>query len=69
MRKSGEKGRERDRLKRKFHLEERGTMYVSGMLKEKIKAGGLKIKRDDEKCQQFKQNHLFRTTQKLFYEN
>ena len=27
------KQRERDRLNRKYHLEERGTMYVSGMLK------------------------------------
>ena len=62
------KQRGRDRLNRKYHLEERGTMYVSGMLKQKIKVGGMKIKRDDERCQQFKQNHLFRTNQKLFYE-
>ena len=40
------KQRERDRLNRKYHLEERGTMYVSGMLKQKIKAGGMKIKKD-----------------------
>jgi len=38
------------------------------MLKQKIKAGGMKIKRYDERCQQLKQNHLFRTNQKLFYE-
>ena len=62
------KQRERERLSRKYHLEERGTLYVSGMLKQKIKAGGVKIKRYDEKCQQFKQNHLFRTNQKLFYQ-
>ena len=63
------KQRERDRLNRKYHLEERWTMYVSGMLKhQKIKAGGMKVKRYDERCQQFKQNHLFRTNQKLFYE-
>ena len=37
------------------------------MLKQKIKAGGVKIKRYDERCLQFKQNHLFRTNQKLFY--
>ena len=37
------------------------------MLKQKIKAGGVKIKRYDERCQQFKQNHLFRTNKKLFY--
>ena len=43
-------------------------MHVSGMLKQTIKAGGMKIKRYDERCQQFKQNHLFRTNQKLFYE-
>ena len=61
------KQRERERLNRKYHLEERGTLYVSGMLKQKIKAGGVKIKRYDERCQRFKQNHLFRTNQKLFY--
>ena len=59
--------RERERLNRKYHLEERGTLYVSGMLKQKIKAGGVNIKGYDERCQQFKQNHLFRTNQKLFY--
>ena len=59
------KQRDRETLNRKYHLEERGTLYVSGMLK--IKAGGFKIKRYDERCQQFKQNHLFRTNQKLFY--
>ena len=62
------KQRKRDRLNRKYHLEERGTMYVSGMLKQKIKAGGRKVKRYDERCQQYKQNQLFRTNQKLFYE-
>ena len=61
------KQRERERLNRKYHLEERGTLYVSDMLKQKIKAGGVKIKRYDERCQQFKQDHLFRTNQKLFY--
>ena len=61
------KQKERERLNRKSHLEERGTLYVSGMLKQKIKAGGVTIKRYDEKCQQFKQNYLFRTNQKLFY--
>ena len=36
------KQRERERLNRKYQLEERGTLYVSGMLKQKIKAGGVK---------------------------
>ena len=58
---------ERERLNRKYHLEERGTLYVSRMLKQKIKAGGVTIKGYDERCQQFKQNYLFRTNQKLFY--
>ena len=61
------KQREREMLNRKYHLEERGTLYVSGTLKQKIKAGGVKIKIYDERYQQFKQNHLFRTNQKLFY--
>ena len=38
------------------------------MLKQKIKAGGSKIKRYGERCQQFKQNQQFRNNQKLFYE-
>ena len=33
------KQRERERVNREYHLEERGTLYVSGMLKQKIKAG------------------------------
>ena len=33
------KQRERERVNREYHLEERGTLYVSGMLKLKIKAG------------------------------
>ena len=61
------KQRERESLNRKYHLEERGTLYVLGMLKQKIKAGGVKIKRYTERCQQFKQKHLFRTNQNLFY--
>ena len=36
------KQRERERLNRKYHLEERGTLYVSGMLKQKIKEGGVR---------------------------
>ena len=36
------KQRERESLNRKYHLEERGTLYISGMLKQKIKAGGVK---------------------------
>ena len=42
------KQRDRERLNRKYHLEERGTLNVSGMLKQKIKAGGVKIKRCDK---------------------
>ena len=60
--------REREQLNRKYCLEENGTLHVSNMLKQKIKAGGIKIKRYHEKCQQFKQNQQFRNNQKLFYE-
>ena len=41
--------RERERLNRKYHLEENGTLHVSDMLKQKIKAGGIKIKKYDER--------------------
>ena len=60
--------RERERLNRKYHLEENGTLHISDMLKQKIKAGGIEVKRYDERCQQFKQNQQFRNNQKLFYE-
>ena len=53
--------RERERLNRKYCLEENGTIHVSDMLKQKIK-------RYDERCQQFKQNQQFRNNEKLFYE-
>ena len=54
------KQREREWLNKKFRLEEKGTLYVSVMLKQKIKAGGIKIKRYDERHQQFKQSQQFR---------
>ena len=38
------------------------------MVKQKIRAGGNKIKRYDKRFQKFKQNQLFRTNHKLFYE-
>ena len=62
------KQKERKRLSKKYRLEENGTLYVSDMLKQKIKAGGIKIKRYDERCQQFRQNQQFRTNQKFFCE-
>lgn len=55
------KQRDRERLKRKYRLGERRAMYVSAVLKQKIKASGIKIKRYDKRCQKFKQNQLFRT--------
>ena len=51
--------KERERFNRKYHPGERGTLYISGMLKQKIKAGGMKIN-ICERCQQ--------NRQKLFYE-
>ena len=59
---------DKKRMDRKYQLTERGTLYVSDMLRQKIRAGGIKIKRYDERCLQFQQNNLFRTNQKLFYE-
>ena len=52
--------RERERLNRIYRLVERGIMYVLGVLKQKINVGGIKIKRYDERCQQFRENQLFR---------
>ena len=49
------KQRARERLNRKYSLEERCTMCVSVVLKQKIRAGGIKTKRYDERCQKFKQ--------------
>ena len=61
------KQRERERLNRNIGLR-KGALSVSAVLKQKIKVGGIQIKRYDERCQQFKQNKLFRTNQKLFCE-
>ena len=60
--------RDQRRMDQKYQLRERGTLYVSDMLKQKIRAGGIKIKRYDERCLQFHQNTLFRTNQKFFYD-
>lgn len=37
-------------------------------MKQKIRAGGIKIKRYEKRFQKFKQNQLLRTNHKLFYE-
>ena len=60
---------ERDQrgMDQKHKLGGEGTLYVSDMLKQKIAAGGIKIKRYDERCLQFHQNTSFRTNQRLFY--
>lgn len=52
----------------KYCLEEMDTMYVSALLRLKIREGGIKIKRNDDRCQQFEQSQLFWTNQKVFYE-
>ena len=41
------KQRERERLNRKYNTEEKSTLYVTTMLKQKIRASGRKIKRYD----------------------
>lgn len=38
----------------KYRLEEMDTMYV-----REIREGGIKIKRNDDRCQQFEQSQLF----------
>ena len=52
----------------KYRLEEMDTMYVSALLRLKIGERGIKIKRNDDRCQQFEQSQLFWTNQKVFYE-
>ena len=52
----------------KYRLEEMDTMYVSALLRLKIREGGIKIKRNDDRCQQFEQSQLFWINQKVFYE-
>lgn len=44
---------------KKYRLEEMDTMYVSALLRLKIREGGIKIKRNDDRCQQFEQSQLF----------
>ena len=55
-------------MNRKYQLAGKGTQHVSEMLIQKIKAGGIKIKRYNERWFQLKEKHLFRTNQKLCYE-
>ena len=43
----------------KYRLEEMDTIYVSALLRLKIREGGIKIKRNDDRCQQFEQSQLF----------
>ena len=42
--------RDQRRMDQKYNLGERGTPYVSDMLKQKITAGGIEIERYDDRC-------------------
>ena len=43
----------------RYQQEGNGTIYVSEMFKQKVKASGIKITICDERSLQFKQNNLF----------
>ena len=51
---------------REFHCH--CEVAVDILASYKITEGGIKIKRYDERCLQFNQNTLFRTNQRLFYD-
>ena len=55
-------------MNREYQLAGKATQHISEMLKQKIKAGGIKIKRYNERWFQLKEKDLFRTNRKLFYE-
>ena len=56
-----------DELERRYNLVERGTMSVTAMLKEKIRAGSVKIRNFVRKGIAFRQNNLFRNNQSQLY--
>ena len=62
------KERERDQLNHKYKLNENGTRYICEMLRQKIRAGSVKIKRYEDRNKQYRQNVLFQTNQKRFYD-
>lgn len=55
-------------LLRRYKLHEKGTRYICEMLRQKIRAGSVKIKRFDERNEQYRQNALFNVNQKRFYD-
>ena len=59
---------EKRRLNDKYKWSEKGTRYICEMLRQKIRAGSVKIKRYDDRNTQFRQNSLFEANQKRFYE-
>ena len=56
-----------DYLQQRYNIIAKGASQVSEILKEKIKASTEKIKRYEERHQQYRQNRMFNENQKKFY--
>ena len=55
-------------LEKKYNITEKGTAVIREILKQKIKAANEKIKRFEEKSEQYRHNRLFNENQKKFYQ-
>ena len=58
----------KDQLERKYHVRVKGFTTVTEELKQRIKAKSSRIKKYEERNNQYTQNRLFQTNQKLLFE-
>ena len=59
---------EKERMNRKYALEENGRRYVMELLRSKITAGAQKVKSYEKRMKQNHQNKLFSTDQRRLYQ-
>ena len=58
---------EKERMDRSYGLSDKGTIHVINFLKQRITTAGAKIRRYNQRNQQYHQNNMFRYDQRQFY--
>ena len=59
----------RERLIKKYHLEDKTIEEITEILKERVTSITKKIERYEARCQQLRQNRQFNSSQRQFYQN
>ena len=59
----------RERLIKKYHLEVKTIAEIVETIKQRVTSTTKKVERYEARCQQFRQNRLFNSNQRRFYQN